>query len=71
MYHEEWVLDGGSEKMETNNSIELYNLKNDVGETNNLFDSEKEITKELLSDLMDWQQQINAPIPEMANPEYK
>jgi arylsulfatase A-like enzyme len=71
MFHEEWVLDGGIENIETNNSVELYNLKNDIGETNNLVNSEKAIAQELLIDLMEWQQQINAPIPEIANSEYK
>jgi arylsulfatase A-like enzyme len=71
MFHEEWVLDGGIENIETNNSVELYNLKNDIGETNNLVNSEKAIAQELLKDLMEWQQQINAPIPEIANSEYK
>ncbi len=30
MFHEEWVLDGGKEKINSNNSVELYNLKNDI-----------------------------------------
>ena len=36
MFHEEWALDGGSKELDRNNSIELYNLKDDVAEQNNL-----------------------------------
>jgi len=63
MFHEEWVLDGGKDKIASNNSIELYNLKNDLSEANNLCNSEIEKRNELLNDLLNWQQEINAPIP--------
>ena len=36
MFHEEWVLDGGREKIDNNNAVELYNLADDLSETNNL-----------------------------------
>lgn len=69
-FHEEWVLDGGREKVPENNSIELYNLKEDIGEANNLAAIETEKRDELLDELIQWQQNINAPIPTEANPEY-
>jgi hypothetical protein len=70
MFHEEWVLDGGEEKMNTNNAIELYNLKNDLGESKNLADTNTGKRDELLEQLIHWQNEINAPIPTRANPEY-
>lgn len=70
MFHEEWVLDGGRKKMDTNNSIELYNLKNDIGEKNNLVKTEAKKRDELLDQLLDWQSEIKAPIPTKPNAEY-
>jgi arylsulfatase A-like enzyme len=70
-FHEEWALDGGFENIETNNSVELYNLKNDIGESNNLCTIEVEKRNELLHDLQAWQKEINAPLPTQKNPEYR
>lgn len=71
MFHEEWSLDGGEERIETNNAIELYNLKDDIGEADNLANVHNEKREELLHDLLEWQKKIGAPIPKTANPEYK
>jgi arylsulfatase A-like enzyme len=70
MFHEEWVLDGGRENIDTNNAIELYNLKDDIGEKFNLVKSEPGIRDELLEQLIHWQKEIKAPIPHEANREY-
>jgi arylsulfatase A-like enzyme len=70
-FHEEWVLDGGFEQVGTNNSIELYNIKDDIGETNNLCNVELEKRDELLQDLLAWQKETGAMIPTEANPEYE
>jgi arylsulfatase A-like enzyme len=70
MYHEEWVLDGGSKNMDGNNSIELYNLKDDIAEQNNLAQINTRKRDELLKELMDWQKNIKAPVPANPNPEY-
>jgi len=70
LYYEEWVLDGGSEKIETNNSVELYNIANDPGEANNLCNIEPEIRDELLDELLRWLKDTEAPVPQYANPEY-
>ena len=32
LFYEEWMLDGGMDKIATNNSVELYNMKEDIGE---------------------------------------
>jgi arylsulfatase A-like enzyme len=69
-FYEEWVLDGGREKISTNNSVELYNIKNDIGETLNLCNVEVEKRDELLDELLKWQKETGAKIPTVANVEY-
>ena len=64
--HGDWKLhqyfeDGG---------LELYNLKDDVGETKNLAESNAEQRQQLLSELQTWQEAINAPIPTEPNPAF-
>lgn len=71
MFLEEWVLDGGREKMISNNSIELYNLRNDIGERCNLVKTETKKRDELLDQLIAWQDKIQAPIPTESNHEYR
>jgi arylsulfatase A-like enzyme len=71
MFHEEWMLDGGRKKMASNNAVELYNLKTDLSESNNLSNTNKKKRDELLDDLMNWQKEIDAQIPSTPNPEYK
>jgi len=70
MFHEEWVLDGGESQINANNSVELYNLKNDPGESNNLCNTKTKKRDKLLADLLEWQDEIDAPIPQQANPGY-
>ena len=43
---------------------ELYNLKEDIGETKNLTDSEPEKRKEMSTKLTAWQEEIEALVPE-------
>ncbi|MBB6052892.1 sulfatase [Armatimonas rosea] len=56
LYHEEWVLDGGK------NALELYNLKDDIGERSNLADTNPSKRDELLKDLLAWIKSTNAPL---------
>ena len=70
LFHEEWVLDGGRANMDQNNSIELYNLKNDIGERNNLAKSKTRKRDDLLKELIAWQKSIKAPIPTNPNLDY-
>ncbi len=56
--------------MDGNNSIELYNLKDDIGEQKNLAQINTGKRDELLEELMDWQKNIKAPIPTNPNLEY-
>lgn len=43
--------------------LELYNLKDDVGETKNLADSLPDKAKELQAKLQAWRESVNAPMP--------
>lgn len=52
------------------NGLELYNLREDIGEKNNLADSMPEKTKELHNLLVAWRQEIKAPVPSEPNPKY-
>jgi len=70
LFHEEWVLDGGPDKMDENNSVELYNLKDDIGEQNNLVLSNTSKRDELLNELIQWQIDISAPVPTSQNPDF-
>ncbi len=70
LFHEEWILDGGRNKVSENNSVELYNLKTDLSENKNLSNSEAGKRDELLDDLLEWLSETKAPVPQEANPEY-
>jgi arylsulfatase A-like enzyme len=54
LYHEEWLLDGGREKLATNDAVELYHIAGDIGERVNLADKNPEKRDELLDDLLAW-----------------
>jgi len=70
MFHEEWMLDGGRERIPENNSVELYNLKTDLSERNNLCNTELRIRDELLNELLQWLEETGAPIPSEPNPDF-
>jgi hypothetical protein len=71
LYHEEWQLDGGRGMLATNNAVELYNLKDDIGERNNLAAGQAEKRDELLEALLKWQQSVDAKMAKEPNPKYK
>ena len=54
-----------------NNTIELYDLKEDISENNNLVNENPEKVKELFSMLNNWREMTNAPIPKTLNPDFK
>jgi arylsulfatase A-like enzyme len=60
LFHEEWLLDGGYEKRATNKAIELYNLKTDEGEHNNIASTNPAKRDELLNDLLAWMKKTKA-----------
>lgn len=43
--------------------IELYNIKNDPGETNNLIEKESKLGKDLLTQLNSWKDELNVKMP--------
>jgi arylsulfatase A-like enzyme len=51
--------------------FELYNLKEDVGEKTNLMNKHPEMAKKLHNMLIEWRKKVNAPVPNILNPEYK
>lgn len=52
------------------NETELYNLKTDIGERNNLAKSHPKKSAELLEKLTLWRTNMHAPIPTELNPKY-
>ncbi|MBC8181304.1 sulfatase [candidate division KSB1 bacterium] len=50
--------------------FELYNLKNDIGEKNNLAEEKPDKVKELHEVMSDWRKSVNAPVPTEKNPDY-
>lgn len=70
LYHEEWQLDGGRAKLATNHAIELYNLKEDVGEHKDLCNVNTGKRDELLNDLIEWFETVQAQLPTQPNPDY-
>lgn len=53
----------------SDNHVELYNLKTDIGESNNLAESMPEKATELLNELEEWRISVKAELPE-PNPDF-
>lgn len=70
LFHEEWNLDGGRARIDMNNAVELYNLKEDISEKNNLAMINKSKRDELLDDLLDWIKETNALMANQPNSKY-
>ena len=70
LFHEEWNLDGGREKLATNHAVELYNLKDDVGEHNDLAAANPAKRDELLDDLLAWMKETGAKMATQPNPKF-
>ena len=51
--------------------LELYNLRDDIGEQNNLADDLPEKREELHQALVAWRAAVKAPVPTKLNPQYK
>ena len=71
LYHEEWQLDGGRARLAENHAVELYNLKDDIGERINLANDNTAKRDELLDELLSWQQSANALLAHEPNPGYR
>jgi len=50
--------------------LELYDLEQDIGERNNLAQTQPDITRKLHAQLQAWRKQLNAPVPTKKNPQY-
>jgi arylsulfatase A-like enzyme len=70
LFLEEWQLDGGRAKLSSNGATELYNLRTDIGERDNLATTNPSKRDELLDDLLAWHQSANALVPTEPNPKY-
>ena len=51
-------------------AIELYNLKQDLGENNNLAAKMPDKVKELHASMLKWREEVKAPVPTEKNPKY-
>ncbi len=51
-------------------ALELYNLKTDVGESNNLVNERPLVAERLREKLVAWRKQTSAPVPSEANPRF-
>ncbi len=70
LYHEEWVLDGGRDRLAENRAVELYHLAGDIGERRDLASENTAKRDELLGDLLKWIEIVRAPMPSKLNPDY-
>jgi arylsulfatase A-like enzyme len=70
LFHEEWQLDGGRAKLDTNHAVELYNLREDIGERTDIATRNQAKRDELLTDLLAWMQRAEALLPSEKNPAY-
>ncbi len=50
--------------------LELYNLKEDIGESNDLSKSNRERLETLHARMKAWRADVSAPVPTVANPKY-
>jgi len=71
LYHEEWALDGGRESLATSRAIELYNLRDDIGERTELSLTNPGKRDELLEELLTWFQATGAKLATDPNPAWK
>lgn len=51
-------------------ALELYDLETDIGETNNLAETQPEKLKELKAMLYAWREKYQCPVPTELNPKY-
>ncbi len=49
-------------------SYELFNLREDISETNDLSQEKPEIARSLLQELQEWVEEVEAPVPDIFNP---
>lgn len=69
LYHEEWVLDGGAENVAENNSVELYNITEDIGERSNVANQYPKVRDRLIAELLAWMRDTEAQFAARPEPE--
>ncbi len=70
LYHEEWRLDGGRERLTTNRAVELFHLASDPGETRDRALTDPARRDALLDQLLTWIAATRAPLAAQPNPRY-
>lgn len=70
LFHEEWRLDGGRDRLDTNRAVELFDLNADPGERNDLARSQPAKRDEMLGRMLTWINDTGALIPSERNPRY-
>ncbi len=70
LYHEEWQLDGGWEKRDSNAAVELYNLRKDIGERVDLAATNPSKRDALLRAMLAWMKAAGATMPAQPNPAF-
>jgi arylsulfatase A-like enzyme len=65
VYHEEWLLDGGATNVPGNRAVELYYMKNDRGERQELSAAEPSIRDALLEKVIAFWKANGNPLPTM------
>ncbi len=63
VYHEEWLLDGGADNVPGNRAVELYYMKNDRGERQELSAAEPSIRDALLAAVIAYWKANGNPLP--------
>ena len=63
VYHEEWILDGGAVNIPGNRAVELYYMKNDPGERQELSAAEPSIRDALIAEVLTFWKANGNPLP--------
>ncbi len=70
LFHEEWRLDGGRDRLDSNRAVEIYDLTTDLGERHDLARSNPAKRDEMLGRMLAWINDTGALIPAERNPRY-
>lgn len=65
LYYEEWMLDGGWDKRDTNACVELYNIREDVSETRNLASEMPDRRDSMLREMLEWIEVNDVRLPSL------
>lgn len=71
LFHEEWALDGGRERIETNGAVELYHLGDDIAESRNLASDHPGVRERLVDDVLAFLERTGGRIAWEPNPNFR